>query len=68
MTLKNAAFLALAGMLLLTILLAADFVNTLLNVARGLIPAMALLRSLVYLFAGLTVTVYFYVFNKVQSR
>ena len=68
MTLKNAAFLAVAGMLLLTILLAADFVNTLLNVARGLIPAMALLRSLVYLFAGLTVTVYFYVFNKVQSR
>ena len=68
MTLKNAAFLALAGMLLLTILLAADFVNTLLNVARGLIPAMALLRSLVYLSAGLTVTVYFYVFNKVQSR
>jgi hypothetical protein len=29
---------------------------------------MALLRSLVYLLASLSVTVFFYVFNKAQSR
>ncbi len=68
MTLRNAALLALIGMLLLTVLLAVDFVNTVLGVARDLIPAMALLRSLVYLLAGLGVTVYFYVFGKAQAR
>ena len=64
MTLKNAAFLALIGTALLTILMAADFINTVLGVARDVIPAMALLRSLVYLLASLTATVFFYVFNR----
>ena len=68
MTLKNAAFLALIGTLLLTILLSADFINAVLAVVRGLIPGMALLRSLIYLFASLAVTVFFYVFNRAQSR
>jgi hypothetical protein len=68
MTLKNAATLALIGTLLLTILVAADFIHTVSGVVRGLIPAMALLRSLIYLFASLTVTVFFYVFNRAQSR
>ena len=68
MSLKNAAFLALIGTLLLTIMLAGDFIDAVLAVVRGLIPAMALLRSLVYLFASLTVTVFFYVFNRAQSR
>ncbi len=66
MTLKNAAFLALIGTLLLTVLLAADFVNTVLGVLRDVVPAMALLRSLVYLLASLSVTVYFYVFGRAQ--
>jgi hypothetical protein len=64
MTSKSAAFLAMIGMLLLTILLAADFIHTVLGVVREIIPAMALLRSLVYLLAGLTVTVFFYVFQR----
>ena len=68
MTLKNAAFLALVGMALLSLILAADFINTLLGVVRGLIPAMALLRSLVYLVAGVTVTLFFWVFYRVQSQ
>jgi hypothetical protein len=68
MTLKTAAFLALVGTLLLTVLLAMDFVNSLLAVVRGLIPAMAVLRSLICLVAGLTVTLFFYVFHKAQSR
>ena len=65
-TLKNAASLVLIGMfllILLTILVAADFINTVLGLVRGLIPSMALLRSLIYLVAGLTVAVFFYVFN-----
>jgi hypothetical protein len=68
MTLKNAATLALIGTLLLTVLLAIDFVDSVLAVARGLIPAMAVLRILIYLVASLTVTVFFYVFNRAQSR
>ena len=68
MSLKNAAFLALIGTLLLTILLAADLIKTVSGVLNGVVPAMALLRSLIYLLASLGVTVFFYVFNKAQSR
>jgi len=39
MTVKTAAFLALIGTLLLTVLLAIDFVDSVLAVTRGLIPA-----------------------------
>ena len=67
-TLKNAAFLALIGTLLLTILLVIDFIRTASGVLNDVIPAMALLRSLVYLVASLSVTVFFHVFNKAQSR
>ena len=68
MSLKNAAFLALIGTLLLTILLAADFIRTVAGVLNDVVPAMALLRSLVHLLASLSVTAFFYVFNKAQSR
>ena len=68
MTLKNAAFLALIGSLLITVLLAIDFVDSVLAVVRGLIPAMLVLRTLIYLVASLTVTVFFYAFNRAQSR
>jgi len=67
MTLKNAAFLALIGMALLTILLAAGFLRDILNVANGVSPAMALLASLIHLLASLGVTVFLYVFHKAQS-
>lgn len=68
MSLKNVSFLALIGTVVLTILLAVDFVQTVLNVVRNLIPAMALLRSLVYLFASISVTAFLYVFHGAQSR
>jgi hypothetical protein len=68
MTLKNAATLALIGTLLLTILLAIDFFNSVLAVVRELIPAMLVLRTLIYFFASLTVTIFFFVFNRAQSR
>ena len=67
MNLKNAALLALIGTLLVTIVAAADFINTAFGVARDLIPAMALLRSLVYLFASISVTVFFWSFHRTHS-
>jgi len=67
MGLKNAAFLALIGMILVTILLIAGLIGDVLDVARGLIPAMRLLPSLIYAFAGLSVTVFFYVSHRAQS-
>ena len=68
MTLKNVAFPAFLGTLLLTIVVAIDFVNTALGVLRDIVPAVAVLRSLIYLFASVSVTVFFYVFYKGQSR
>jgi hypothetical protein len=68
MTLKTAATLALFGTLLLTVLLAIDFVNSVLAVSRGLIPAMTVLRSLIYAFESLTVSLFFYVFGRARGR
>ena len=67
MTLKSAAFLALIGTLLLTILLVADSISAVLNVARGLIAATAMLSSLIYSFAAVVVTIFFYMFYKTQA-
>ena len=67
MTLKTAALLALIGMILLTVLMAADFVNIVLAFLRDVVPAMALLRSLIYVLASLTVTVFFFLFQRTQS-
>ncbi len=66
MTLKQSAFLAIIGTLVLTILLALDFIKTVSGVLGDVVPAVALLRSLVYLFASLSVTVFFYVFHRNQ--
>jgi len=67
MSLKNAAALALAGTLLVTILLIVGFITDVLNVSQGLIPATKVLSSLLYAFAALTLTVFFFVFHKSQS-
>ncbi len=64
MTLKNVAFLAFLGTLFLTIVVAFDFVNTASGVLRDIVPAVAVLRSLIYLFASVSVTVFFYVFYR----
>jgi hypothetical protein len=37
------------------------------GVLRDVVPAMALLRSLIYVLASLSVTVFFYVFQKSPS-
>jgi hypothetical protein len=67
MTLKNAAFLALIGTILITILLVWTFVSNLVNVLRGLVPALTLFSSFIYAFACFTMAVFFYVFHRAQS-
>ena len=66
LTVTVARFLVMIGMLPLSIVLAADFIKTVSGVLNDVVPAMALLRSLVYLLASLTVTMLFYVFNRAQ--
>jgi hypothetical protein len=64
MTLKQAAFLALSGMALLTVLLTANLISNIGAVARGIIPEMALLTSLIYWLASVSVLLFFAVFYK----
>jgi hypothetical protein len=67
MSLKNAAFLALVGTSLVTILLIAVLIGDALAVVRGLIPVMKLLTSLIYAVASLSVVVFLYAFHKAQA-
>jgi hypothetical protein len=48
MTLKNAALLALIGTVLMTALLVRNFVFNLLNLLRGLVPAVMVFESFIY--------------------
>ena len=64
MSLKSAAFLALIGTILVTILRLYDLISTITNVIGGLVPAIALLTSLVYAFASLSLAAFFFVFHK----
>jgi hypothetical protein len=66
MNLKNAAFLALAGMVLVTLLLVFGFIGDVLGVARGVVPAMRLASSFIYAFAGFSVAVFLYFFHKAR--
>jgi uncharacterized membrane protein YuzA (DUF378 family) len=67
MTLNKAALLALVGMTLATILLVVGFIGDVFGVVRGLIPAMRLLTSFIYAFAGLSMVMFLYAFHKSQS-
>jgi hypothetical protein len=67
MTLKNAALLALIGTVLMTALLVWNFVFNLLNLLRGLVPAVTLFSSFIYAFGCFSVMVFFYVFHRTQS-
>src|SRR5258708_4393074 len=63
MTMRSAASLALLGAILLMILL----VVGVLNAVRGLIPALKLVTSFIYAFAGVGAVVFLCVFRKAQS-
>jgi vacuolar-type H+-ATPase subunit I/STV1 len=67
MTLKSAAFFALIGMILLTVLLAVGFIRDVSAILVGAIAAIALLKSLIQLLASLGVTVFLFVFHRAQS-
>jgi hypothetical protein len=66
MTLRNAALLALIGTIVMTVLLAWNFVSIVLNVLRGLVPAAMLFPSFIYAFGCFSVMVFFYVFHRAQ--
>ena len=66
MTLKNAAFLALVGMAMLTVLITVNLLTDLSGVARGLVPYMAMLKSLVAWLASLSLLIFFAVFYRKQ--
>ena len=66
MTIKNAAFLAFLSTLLLSLLLLWRLVMDILNVMQGLIPAVTVLASLLYAFAAISVTAFFFVFQSNQ--
>lgn len=67
MTMRSAASLALIGAVLMTILLVVGFILDLLNVLQGLIPALKLVTSFIYAFAGVGAVVFLCVFRKAQS-
>ena len=64
MTLKSASLLALIGTVLMTLLVAINFFNAIVGVSRGIVPAMELVPCLVYFFAGIAITLFFWVFSR----
>jgi hypothetical protein len=67
MTLKTAAFFALIGMILLSVLLAVGFIREVSGLLSGAVAAVTVLHSLVHLLASLGVAVFMYVFYRAQS-
>ena len=67
MSTKSAALLAFIGMLILTILLLWNLVNDVSNAASGVLPVDTALKALIYAFAGVTVTLFFFAFHRSQS-
>jgi hypothetical protein len=68
MSLKTAGFFALVGMILLTAVEALGFLRDMTAFAHDAVAAMTLLVSLIHLLASLSVTVFFLVFFRSQSR
>ncbi len=67
MTLKSATLLALAGMILLTLLMAASFIISVTGFMHGVVSLSAVLSALIRLFATLSLAVFFYVFHRGQA-
>jgi len=67
MTLKSAATFAFIGTLLAAALLIYDFVFDIVSLSRGLIPLVRLFSSFIYALAALSLTVFFFVFQKKES-
>ena len=67
MSLRSASLLAMIGTVLLAVVLLLDLIRDIVGVARDIVPAMVLLRSLLYTFIGLTLAIFFVVFHKRNS-
>jgi hypothetical protein len=67
MSLKSAAMFAFIGTLLAAALLIYDFVFDVISLAQGLIPLVQLFPAFLYALAALSLTVFFFVFQKRQS-
>jgi hypothetical protein len=67
MTMRSAASLALIGAVLVAIVLVVGFVLDLLNVIRGLVPALRLVTSFIYAFASVGAVVFLWVSRNGQS-
>ena len=67
MTLKSAAYFALIGIALLTVVLAIGFIRDVSGFLADAVAAMELLKSGIKLLASLSVAVFLYAFHKAQS-
>ena len=66
MNLKSAAFLAMVGTVVLTLMLAVALVEDLSNNIAGLIPLIAVIKDLIFTFVALTLAIFFFAFHKGQ--
>jgi len=66
MTLKNAAFLALVGMVLWTLVLTVRLIFAVSGVVQGIVPAITLVSLFIEWLASLGLLVFFAVFHKSQ--
>jgi hypothetical protein len=66
MTLKTSALLALIGMIVLSILLAMGLLRDITGFMSGVVPMQEMLRSVIYVFASVSMVVFFYAFHKAQ--
>jgi len=67
MSLRTAAAVAMIGTALWVILLAANFINSLIALSHGIVAASATLTSLIHFLAALSLLVFFVVFHRSQS-
>ena len=67
MTLKQAAFWALIGTVLAAAVEVYRLIFTVLNIARGLVPADAVITALIFAFAACTAALFFFVFHRQTS-
>ena len=68
MTSKSAATFAFIGTLLVAALLIYDFVFDIVSVTRGLIPIVKLFPDFLYALSALSLTVFFFVFQKTRNQ
>ena len=67
MGLKTAAFFALIGMLLVTVVYLSTFINDFTAYFHDAIAVMTLVAAGIHLLASFTVTVFFFVFYRAQA-